>query len=140
MYKLFSAIAHLHSLNICHRDLKPENLLLESSEANSEIKIVDFGLASKFGNENPLTTVVGTPYYVAPEVLKRKYGPECDMWSLGVIMFFLLSGKPPFNAESNTDILKLIIKGSFKMEGPLWDNISSEAKDLITQLLQYDTT
>ena len=74
MYKLFSAIAHLHRIKICHRDLKPENLILESKEDNSEIKIVDFGLASKFGNEDPLTTLVGTPYYVAPEVLRRKYG------------------------------------------------------------------
>ena len=85
---------------ICHRDLKPENFLFLSKDENSELKLIDFGLSNKFGTGKFLgnmSTVVGTPYYVAPEILSEPvYGPKCDLWSVGVIMFVLLSGDFPF--------------------------------------------
>ena len=98
MYKLFNAINHLHSVHISHRDLKPENCLFDSHSEDAEIKIIDFGLSTKFGEdeESSMHTLVGTPYFVAPEVLLKNYGPQCDIWSLGVIMFTLLVGHPPF--------------------------------------------
>ena len=79
MHKLFHAINHLHTLNISHRDLKPENCLFDTRREDSEVKLVDFGLAARFSNEIGMSTVVGTPYYVAPEILSGNYGPECDI-------------------------------------------------------------
>lgn len=97
MEKLFRAVNYLHTKSICHRDLKPENFLYADNSPNAEIKIIDFGLSSKFAeNAIPMHSIVGTPYYVAPEVLRKNYGKECDIWSLGVILYILLSGYPPF--------------------------------------------
>ena len=83
--------------NVIHRDLKPENLLLS---ADKEIKLIDFGLSKKFKGGDQLLTKVGTPLYVAPEVLEGKYGYECDDWSLGIIMYVFLCGSPPFLADT----------------------------------------
>ena len=91
MWKLFSGVNHLHALNIIHRDLKPDNILFSQADPNSEIKIIDFGLSSKFEDLASLSEIVGTPYFIAPEVLRKKYGVESDIWSLGVIMYVLLS-------------------------------------------------
>mmetsp|Transcript_6866 Transcript_6866/g.871 ORF Transcript_6866/g.871 Transcript_6866/m.871 type:complete len:110 (+) Transcript_6866:342-671(+) len=80
LYKLLHATNHLHSVNICHRDLKPENCLFDSEKDDAEIKVIDFGLSNKFGaGEDSMHTLVGTPYYVAPEVLRKNYGLECDI-------------------------------------------------------------
>jgi calcium-dependent protein kinase len=101
MEKLFSAISHCHSNNIAHRDLKPENIMYASNDPDSEIKLIDFGLSKKAkSKKTSLETIVGTPYYVAPEVLEGKYGFECDMWSLGVLMYILLSGYLPFPGKT----------------------------------------
>lgn len=78
MRKLLQAVNHLHSLNICHRDLKPENFLLSSRGRDAEIKIVDFGMSVKFGDKD-METAVGTPYFLAPEILRGTYGKECDI-------------------------------------------------------------
>ncbi len=103
MAKLFSACSYIHSKGIAHRDLKPENLLLSSSSDDAEIKIIDFGLSKKLRQcglaEIRRQTKVGTPLYVAPEVVKGKYSVECDNWSLGCVMFTLLCGETPFFSE-----------------------------------------
>ena len=96
MYKLFSGVNHLHALNIVHRDLKPDNVLFTDQNPASELKIIDFGLSSKFEEIADMSTIVGTPYFVAPEVLRKRYVFGSDVWSLGVIMYMLLSGYPPF--------------------------------------------
>lgn len=134
MAKLFHAINHLHSLRISHRDLKPENVLYTSKEPNADIKLVDFGLSSKFGDDK-MHTIVGTCYYVAPEVLKQKYGPKCDLWSLGVMMYLLLAGKPPFVGKDKFEVFDKIRKSKYSLEGDVWNSISEEAKDLIRKLL-----
>lgn len=85
-----------------------------------------------------MKTIVGTPYYVAPEVLKGKYNYKCDVWSAGVIMFILLCGYPPFEGDNNKEIFMRVMKGQFSFDPEDWSCISSEAKDLIKMMLTYD--
>lgn len=136
MYKLFLAINHLHGLRTSHRDIKPENVLYISNDPNSDIKLVDFGLSSKFGeSDEKMHSIVGTCFYVAPEVLKKKYGPKCDTWSLGVVMYLLLAGEPPFYGKDSKEVFAKITKAEYSLEGNVWSQISLEAKDLIRKLL-----
>jgi len=138
-----SAITYLHSINIVHRDLKPENLIYQSQNPDSPIKITDFGLA-KFrkdgaGKPEAMTTACGTPGYVAPEVLKNEpYGKEVDMWSLGVILYILLCGFPPFYHESTAQLYKQIKKGEYDFPDPYWTDISEQAKSLVRGMLTVD--
>eukprot|EP01038_Epipyxis_sp_PR26KG_P008699 gene8699-11756_t len=139
MLKLFSAIQYLHSQNIIHRDIKPENILLMHSYDDIEIKLTDFGLAKKT-NQEGLKTFCGTPQYFAPEVLKRKssiagagrYGPAADMWSLGVVLYILLSGTFPFDEDNLFDQIQ---RGQYSVSGPEWSDVSADAKGLIKSLL-----
>lgn len=106
-----SAVTYCHSYNIVHRDLKPENILFETENTNSNIKIIDFGTAGIFSNKKALSKKTGTPYYIAPEVIKKKYTAKCDVWSSGVILYILLCGYPPFNGESDREIMDNVLKG-----------------------------
>lgn len=123
----------MHIKGIVHRDLKPENILFDSNEENCEIKIIDFGLSNKFdpNMQENLSTMVGTPMYVSPQVLKGKYTQACDVWSLGVIMYILLCGYPPFYGKNKGEIFDKIENEDVKMTGPEWDRVSETAKDLI---------
>jgi len=114
-----------------HRDLKPENILVSSS---GDIKIIDFGLARKIGPNN-LNEVVGTPYYMAPEVLNANYGVECDMWSVGVLVYVMLSGYLPFAGNNTNEVFAKILLGRVQMDQPEWKEISEDAKDMVRQLL-----
>lgn len=97
IWKMLLSINHLHSVGICHRDIKPENFLFDSKLSTKELKLIDFGLSSKFGEKNQhFKSVVGTPYYIAPEVIRGNYTKSCDIWSVGVILYLLLSGTLPF--------------------------------------------
>lgn len=80
----------------------------------------------------------GTPYYIAPEVLKKKYNEKCDIWSIGVVMYVLLCGYPPFNGANDKAIIEAVLKGKFSLDEPEWDDISYEAKDLVRKMLEYD--
>ena len=113
MKQLLSCIGYCHEHNIVHRDLKPENVLLEENKQFDQIKVIDFGTAQPYRPGQKLTETIGTPYYIAPEVLAKKYNKECDIWSLGVMTYICLSGLPPFNGRSDDDIMKAIKKGSF---------------------------
>ena len=107
--KLLSAISHIHSLGIVHRDLKPDNILFEKEDITSDIKIIDFGVSRQSYTKNDdLTSIVGTPYYVAPEVLSGKYDKKVDVWSIGIIMYVLLTGRPPFNGSSKSELFEKI--------------------------------
>jgi len=137
--QIADALRYIHSQDIVHRDLKPENLLYVSKEPDAAIMLVDFGLAKK--TQNPLNTPCGSPAYVAPEVLQRKpYGREVDWWSLGVILYILLCGFPPFHDEHNNlkRLYKKIKSGNYSFPSPYWDEVSEEAKDLVSKLLTVD--
>lgn len=137
--KIVQSIKYLHKLGIVHRDLKPENLLYQSPHDDAAIKITDFGLAKIANGELLLKTACGTPNYVAPEVLLNNgYGPAVDMWSIGVILYILLCGFPPFYSENTPDLFDQIIHGKYDFPSPYWDRVSSQAKDLIKNLLQVD--
>lgn len=95
--QVLSAINYCHSQNIVHRDLKPENLLLDRTGDQTRVTIIDFGTAGSFVPGEKMTQKYGTPYYIAPEVLRKSYDQKCDLWSCGVILYILLCGYPPFN-------------------------------------------
>lgn len=135
---IVDAISYCHQLGIAHRDLKPENLLYVNDDPNSIIKITDFGLAKVVNNEL-MTTACGTPGYVAPEILSGKgYDLSVDYWSVGVILYVMLCGYPPFYEESNEKLFEKIKKADFEFASPHWDDISDYAKDLIKKLLVPD--
>ena len=135
--KLISAIDYLHSLGIAHRDLKPENMLMTDKSENAECKITDFGLSKFFDEQSTvMQTPCGTPGYIAPEVLHMKgYDKACDVWSLGVIVYILLCGFPPFYADNDAQLYLKIKKGEFEFLEPYWDPISADAKHLVTRML-----
>ncbi|KAF8118831.1 hypothetical protein N665_0002s0140 [Sinapis alba] len=127
-----------HSLGVMHRDLKPENFLFVSKHEDSLLKTIDFGLSMFFKPDDVFTDVVGSPYYVAPEVLKKQYGPEADVWSAGVIVYILLSGVPPFWAESEQGIFEQVLHGDLDFSSDPWPSISESAKDLVRKMLVRD--
>jgi len=106
IYQCLQAVKHLHLNGICHRDLKPENIIFAEKGSN-KIKVIDYGLSKKLEEKGDclLHSVVGTPYYVAPEVLSAEYDSRCDVWSLGVILYILLCGYPPFNGKNSRDVI-----------------------------------
>lgn len=133
------AVAHMHEHGIVHRDLKPENLIFSSTDRNAVLKVTDFGFAKFVPNREPLTTPCGTPGYIAPEILNSKsYGPSVDVWSIGVIMYILLCGYPPFYSKTAAGMFQLIRKGEYSMDGPNWGQISDGAKHLVSRLLVLD--
>eukprot|EP00549_Striatella_unipunctata_P015666 CAMPEP_0118677192 /NCGR_PEP_ID=MMETSP0800-20121206/2488_1 /TAXON_ID=210618 ORGANISM="Striatella unipunctata, Strain CCMP2910" /NCGR_SAMPLE_ID=MMETSP0800 /ASSEMBLY_ACC=CAM_ASM_000638 /LENGTH=387 /DNA_ID=CAMNT_0006572833 /DNA_START=116 /DNA_END=1279 /DNA_ORIENTATION=- len=133
---LFQAINYCHSKKVAHRDLKPENLLLTSATDDSDLKIADFGFAKKVVQPNSLTTQCGTPGYVAPEILEgRPYDQKADMWSLGVIVYILLGGYPPFIEQNQRELFRKIKRGQYEFHPEYWGQVSVEAKDLIASLL-----
>nr|XP_057925397.1 MAP kinase-activated protein kinase 3 isoform X1 [Doryrhamphus excisus] len=143
MKDIGTAIEFLHNINIAHRDIKPENLLYTSKHRNGVLKLTDFGFAKETTQHNPLQTPCYTPYYVAPEVLgPEKYDKSCDMWSLGVIMYILLCGFPPFYSNTGQAISpgmkRRIRMGQYEFPNPEWADVSQEGKDLIHQLLKTD--
>ena len=108
---------------------------------NSEVKLIDFGLSKRFSEEETVEkmhTVVGTPYYVAPEVLKGNYDKSCDIWSLGVILFVFLCGYPPFEGDNNKEIFRNVLKQKLTFDPAEWNTISDSAKDLVTKMLAKD--
>ncbi|MES1906839.1 MAG: hypothetical protein MHM6MM_000068 [Cercozoa sp. M6MM] len=141
--QMVEAIAYLHSHDIAHRDLKPENILLVD-KVSREIKITDFGLSRCVGHASFMKTMCGTPSYLAPELLTSKaqggYGKECDFWSLGVILFIMLSASPPFDERRGTPVLEQVKTADFKFYRSAFANVSEEAKDLIRSLLVVDVS
>uniref|UniRef100_A0A0P5JX96 phosphorylase kinase n=1 Tax=Daphnia magna TaxID=35525 RepID=A0A0P5JX96_9CRUS len=142
MKQLFEALQHVHRMNIVHRDLKPENILLDD---NLNVKLTDFGFARILQPGEKLFELVGTPGYLAPELLKSNmfegydgYSKEVDMWACGVIMFTLLIGCPPFWHRKQMVMLRNIMEGRYSFTSPEWDDITDAPKDLISKLLILD--
>jgi serine/threonine protein kinase len=143
IHDICKAIHYLHSQDIAHRDLKPENLLYSTKSQAAALKLTDFGFAKHIANYKSLQTPCYTPYYVAPEVLgPEKYDKSCDMWSLGVIMYILLCGYPPFYSNHGMAISpgmkKRIRNGQYEFPAAEWGRVSKDAKDLIKGLLKTD--
>lgn len=133
---IFSAIHYCHLKKVAHRDLKPENLLLTSENDDSDIKIADFGFAKRVTAPKSLTTQCGTPGYVASEILEGKpYDTQADMWSIGVIVYILLGGYPPFIESNQRTLFRKIRKGQYEFHEEYWGQVSEDAKDLIRNLL-----
>eukprot|EP01018_Ginkgo_biloba_P015765 Gb_38179 [translate_table: standard] len=127
-----------HKHGVIHRDLKPENFLFANKKENSPLKAIDFGLSVFFKPGERFSEIVGSPYYMAPEVLKRNYGPEVDVWSAGVILYILLCGVPPFWAESEQGVAQAILRGLLDFKRDPWPKISENAKNLVRQMLEPD--
>uniref|UniRef100_A0A0E0MC66 non-specific serine/threonine protein kinase n=1 Tax=Oryza punctata TaxID=4537 RepID=A0A0E0MC66_ORYPU len=127
-----------HSMGVIHRDLKPENFLLLSKGDDAPLKATDFGLSVFFKEGEVFRDIVGSAYYIAPEVLKRKYGPEADIWSIGVMLYIFLAGVPPFWAESENAIFTAILRGQIDLASEPWPKISSGAKDLVRKMLNIN--
>lgn len=136
--QILRPILYMHQQHICHRDLKPENFLLMTTDPISKnlLKIIDFGLSCRFTRGTPMTTRAGTPFYVAPQVLAGKYDHRCDLWSIGVIMYILLCGYPPFQGRNDQEVLGKIRKGEFRFPEKDWDRVSDQAKYMIKRLLR----
>ena len=140
IYKIASVLAHCHSKGIVHRDLKPENVLFDNKSNFKDIKVIDFGLGTLGKESLFLHSVVGSPYYVAPEVLEGTYTNECDVWSLGVMTYLFLSGYPPFHANSKKELYDKIKTEEPVFTRSVWKKISGEAIMLIKQMLVKDYT
>ncbi|XP_019153611.1 PREDICTED: calcium-dependent protein kinase 24-like [Ipomoea nil] len=135
---IVGVIEACHSLGVMHRDLKPENFLFVDEEEDSPIKTIDFGLSTFFKPGETFNEVVGSPYYVAPEVLQKRYSQKADIWSAGVIVYILLSGVPPFCGESEDEIFDEVLQAKIEFKLDPWPQISDSAKDLVRQMLVRD--
>lgn len=135
---IVAVVEACHSLGVMHRDLKPENFLFVNQNEDASLKTIDFGLSMFFKPGEIFSDVVGSPYYVAPEVLRKRYSQEADVWSAGVIIYILLCGVPPFWAESEQGIFEQVLHGTLDFHSDPWPSISEGAKDLLRKMLVRD--
>ena len=140
MFQILSAINYCHNMHIVHRDLKPENILITERDKNNypRIKICDFGTSKMFEKGAVQRKLVGSSYYIAPEVLKKHYDEKCDIWSCGVILYILLSGRPPFGGDDDKQIMDRVSTGKYDLQSSPFNKISKSCIDLIQKLLIMD--
>ncbi|KAK6151343.1 hypothetical protein DH2020_013978 [Rehmannia glutinosa] len=138
MVQILSVVAYCHLQGVVHRDLKPENFLYVSKDEHSPLKAIDFGLSDYVKPDERLNDIVGSAYYVAPEVLHRSYGTEADMWSIGVIAYILLCGSRPFWSRTESGIFRAVLKADPNFEEAPWPSLSPDAIDFVKQLLHKD--
>ena len=133
--QVLQAIAYCHTQNIAHRDLKPENVLIDIKNRGT-IKVIDFGTSHHYDSEtHTMHQMYGTPYYIAPEVLHGTYNEKCDLWSIGVMLYIMICGRPPFNGPTEDVIINKVKRSNWEFRGDVWESTSDEAKDLITKLM-----
>ncbi|PSS21305.1 CDPK-related protein kinase [Actinidia chinensis var. chinensis] len=138
LIQILNVVSFCHLQGVVHRDLKPENFLFTSKEENSPLKAIDFGLSDFVKPDERLNDIVGSAYYVAPEVLLRSYSTEADVWSVGVIAYILLCGSRPFWARTESGIFQTVLKADPSFDESPWPSVSSEAKDFVKRLLNKD--
>ncbi|OMJ69065.1 hypothetical protein SteCoe_33318 [Stentor coeruleus] len=138
MQQVFSVLRYLHKKKITFRDIKLENLMFSNSSNSSELRLVNFHLARILQPGEILTEKVGSPYYLAPEVINGNYTEKCDLWSAGVLLYVLLCGNSPFTGKTERKINESILRGNFEFSGNVWNGVSDMAKDLINQLLRVN--
>lgn len=134
------AVHHMHEKLVCHRDLKPDNLMFLRSAPieDNVLKVIDFGHATTFEKGHPVRTKCGSPFYSSPEVLAHKCTEAADLWSVGVIMYVILCGYPPFYGETEKDAVASVRRGSFSFPAKHWRNVSADAQHLIRHLLKMN--
>jgi calcium-dependent protein kinase len=145
-HQITSSILYCHKNCICHRDLKPDNFMMASKLEESPVKLIDFGLSRSFFRYHDqghaemvrMETRAGTALYMAPEVLKKDYSNACDTWSLGVIMYIMLSGLLPFEGTTDSEIEESIMNLRYDYDDEVWEDISEDAKDLTSKMLVYE--
>ena len=137
-FQIISSVAYCHSKGVIHRDLKPQNILLMHKHGSLSIKVADFGSSCFLDPHRKLSGCFGSSYYCAPEVFRGAYSEKCDIWSCGVILFILLSGSPPYNGKDNKEILKKIETAPLLFTAAEFPNLSTEALDLASQLLEIN--
>lgn len=138
MKQLLQALAHCHSHGVVHRDVKPDNVLFDS---RNNLKLIDFGSAEWCDEDGFMYGVVGTPYYVAPEVLRgSEYGRKVDVWSAGVILYTMLAGFPPFYGESAAEVFEAVLRGNLRFPTRVFRSVSSAAKDLMKKMICRDVS
>ncbi|CAK8562378.1 unnamed protein product [Lathyrus sativus] len=138
MTQILNIVAFCHLQGVVHRDLKPENFLFSTKDENSELKAIDFGLSDFVKPDERLNDIVGSAYYVAPEVLHRAYSTEADVWSIGVIAYILLCGSRPFWARTESGIFRSVLKADPSFDEPPWPSLSDDARDFVKRLLNKD--
>ncbi|GMN67643.1 hypothetical protein TIFTF001_036703 [Ficus carica] len=138
MVQILSVVSFCHLQGVVHRDLKPENFLFVTKEENATLKAIDFGLSDYVKPDERLNDIVGSAYYVAPEVLHRSYGTEADMWSIGVIAYILLCGSRPFWARTESGIFRAVLKADPGFDEAPWPSLSPDAVDFVKRLLNKD--
>ena len=145
-YQVFSGLWYLHDNKILHRDIKLENIMISQKEKDNEtgeelfwVKIIDFGTAKIFEKNKKEKDVVGSSYYIAPEVLQQNYNEKCDTWSVGVILYMMLVGRAPFDGKDDEEIILKINSADYNSKEPKLMKHSPEVRDLVSKLLQKDT-
>ncbi|CDF32305.1 Serine/threonine protein kinase [Chondrus crispus] len=129
----------LANLGCVHRDIKPENILVDNCSDKWPVKLTDFGFSEKMQPDELLYQTMGTPLFVAPEILNgRGYDCACDMWSLGVVLYLVLCGYPPFPSDSPNVLVEAIVNGNYSFPAPEWDHVSDDAKDALRRMLEID--
>lgn len=136
--QILNVVAFCHLQGVVHRDLKPENFLFAKKDEDSPMKVIDFGLSDFIKPDQRLNDIVGSAYYVAPEVLHRSYSIEADMWSIGVITYILLCGSRPFWARTESGIFRSVLRADPNFEDSPWPAVSAEARDFVKRLLNKD--
>lgn len=136
--QILSVVAFCHLQGVVHRDLKPENFLFTSGRDDADMKLIDFGLSDFIRPDERLNDIVGSAYYVAPEVLHRSYSLEADIWSIGVISYILLCGSRPFWARTESGIFRAVLRLDPNFDDLPWPSVSPEAKDFVKRLLNKD--
>jgi calcium-dependent protein kinase len=139
-FQILSALAYCHEKNVIHRDLKPENILFEEKGECFSIKVADFGSSCFLDKGKKLSGCFGSAYYVAPEVLRGEYNEKCDIWSVGVILFIMLTGRPPYRGSDEWVILEQVKTHPLQIEKSSFPNLSSESLDLLQKLLTVDVS